>query len=86
VEEIMKNLFLMTAVAGLSMALAAPMAIADHKAGHDGGPKTERELAEARCGNNGGGNDGEILFQTRDGFVCRKNVANEDHRRDVDPN
>ncbi len=69
------------------LALAAPVS-AHHKVGHDNGGnglavgQEDGLLAATKCGNKGDGNDGEVI--TRRG-ACRKNVANEDHRRDVDP-
>lgn len=79
----MNKLIIMATVTALSVVSTAPMAMA--------GPPTDRELAERRCGNNGGGNDGEFLRRTTDDdgnivWVCKKNKRDEDHRRDVDPN
>lgn len=45
-------------------------------------------LAATRCGNNGGGNDAEILLRTKEGLECLKNVElrkGEDNPCDVDP-
>lgn len=73
-------------VASVALALTAPMAFADDNPNKP----TDRELAERRCGNNGGGNDGEFLYpqKTKDGivWVCKKNRKNEDAKREVDPN
>ncbi|KIC09054.1 hypothetical protein RA19_17360 [Leisingera sp. ANG-M1] len=86
----MKKILVGTA---LIIGFIAPAAIA----GNDNGNKpTERELAERRCGNNGEGNDGEILRYSyrKQMWICIKNVdfagpyfePDEDHPRDVDPN
>ncbi|WP_149866274.1 hypothetical protein [Tropicimonas marinistellae] len=45
-------------------------------------------LATTKCGNNGGGNDAEVLLRTKDGLKCIKNVKlrrGEDNYCDVDP-
>ncbi|WP_152618550.1 hypothetical protein [Leisingera sp. ANG-Vp] len=81
----MKKLFVITAVMA---GFCAPAAFAD---GDNENKPTERELAERRCGNNGEGNDAEVLIYRRGEWICRKNVnfrgePDEDHRRDVDPN
>lgn len=78
-------------IAAVAFALTAPMAMATD----NGGKPSDRELAERRCGNNGEGNDAELLFKkkTKDGivYVCKKFVdlkgePDEDIPRDVDPN
>ncbi|KIC15669.1 MULTISPECIES: hypothetical protein [unclassified Leisingera] len=77
-------------VTALAISFSAPAVLAG------GGKPSDRELAERRCGNNGEGNDAEILkysYKKRT-WVCIKNVdiagpyfePDEDHPRDVDPN
>lgn len=75
-------------VTALAIGFSAPAVMAN---GDNGGKPSDRELAERRCGNNGEGNDAEVLFYTRKGWVCKKNVdlrgePDEDSRIDVDPN
>lgn len=78
-------------VAALIVGFSAPTVMANN----GNGPPSDREKAERRCGNNGEGNDAEILrYVYGQGWKCIKNVdirgerfePDEDHPRDVDPN
>jgi len=84
----MKKLFV---VAALIVGFSAPAVMAKN----GNGPPSDLEKAERRCGNNGEGNDAEVLkYVYGYGLICIKNKdfggeyfePDEDHPRDVDPN